>query len=371
MEDEAGQGQLGRVSREASVPEHPSEQIVEAEARGQDQHPSTVAGWLAIACGLAMPLLAAFFHFAHGPRITLLMFKNNLFPFLVIGATLLTIAAPFFAIVAIFRVNRTRVHLRETIQASIGISLFLLACLAYWHTGYLIEYALDFITEPESKWNSDRLFMTQSYIDNLTENRLYDLKSELFHLSKEDEGHRLPALADVPGRLMHGAKLEHVDWSYVSMNHPRMYEMRLNRALRGMKQADDWSWLYLGYEIRNDEQMQAFADIYKARVGTGAGFDEDVPSAAFPDGLMRRLNLRMPELEPGSKRLPLPSELGRADVPVLISRVEHNGYRGAHVLFLDGHVEFIEYPGRWPMTRKTVALLNELDGMGKAPGANQ
>ena len=34
---------------------------------------------------------------------------------------------------------------------------------------------------------------------------------------------------------------------------------------------------------------------------------------------------------------------------------------GANVLFFDGHVEFFEYPGPFPMTQKFITALEELD----------
>ena len=34
---------------------------------------------------------------------------------------------------------------------------------------------------------------------------------------------------------------------------------------------------------------------------------------------------------------------------------------GSNVLFWDGHVEFMEYPGPWPMTEKFIKALESLD----------
>ena len=47
-------------------------------------------------------------------------------------------------------------------------------------------------------------------------------------------------------------------------------------------------------------------------------------------------------------------------IPVIIERPGlQKG--GSNVLFLDGHVEFIAYPGKWPMTEKFIKALESLD----------
>ena len=47
-------------------------------------------------------------------------------------------------------------------------------------------------------------------------------------------------------------------------------------------------------------------------------------------------------------------------VPLLIERPQLHGH-GGHVLWADGRIEFIPYPGKFPMTEKFIAALEELD----------
>ena len=42
----------------------------------------------------------------------------------------------------------------------------------------------------------------------------------------------------------------------------------------------------------------------------------------------------------------------------------HVGVRGGNVLYMDGHVEWIDYPGKFPMTEEAIAVLLELAGRG-------
>ena len=135
---------------------------------------------------------------------------------------------------------------------------------------------------------------------------------------------------------------------------------------------DDWSYFYLGYEVKSEAEMEKFAEMYRTAYSAGKWLEGDlvVPlgSVEQKESVIPRMNVRLPVIGPDAKRPPLPGKRG-ANIPVCVERIENNRNAGGHVLFLDGHVEFMEYPGRWPMTEKTVALLNELDRLGPQAGA--
>lgn len=63
----------------------------------------------------------------------------------------------------------------------------------------------------------------------------------------------------------------------------------------------------------------------------------------------------------------VPSELFHPEtsysssVPVMWEWASHHKPAGGHVLYLDGHVEFVEYPGRFPMTEKFIRKLREIE----------
>ena len=50
-----------------------------------------------------------------------------------------------------------------------------------------------------------------------------------------------------------------------------------------------------------------------------------------------------------------------ATIPVIIERPENHRIPGGKVTYLDGHTEFVEYPGKFPMTRRFVEELLRLD----------
>ena len=55
-------------------------------------------------------------------------------------------------------------------------------------------------------------------------------------------------------------------------------------------------------------------------------------------------------------------------IPIVIERPWNHG-DGGHVLFLDGHVEFLPYPGRFPMTVDFIEGLQQLDKLEEFPFA--
>ena len=136
---------------------------------------------------------------------------------------------------------------------------------------------------------------------------------------------------------------------------------------------DRW-YMYLGYVLRRDREVLAFAKAYRERVAAGKSFDEDLKVApgegnCDTDTLYQlreeigRILTNTPTFDESLERSLM------AEIPVMIERIENNhDPKGGHVLYMDGHVEFIPYPGKWPMTETTIRTLEELANMdGKPP----
>ena len=139
------------------------------------------------------------------------------------------------------------------------------------------------------------------------------------------------------------------------------------------------SYTYLGYVVTNETELAAFVKAYKARIAAGRRFDEDlevVPGTGsgggdkilrIREGIERELvkDLANPAIIPTAQ----------ASIPIMWDRLsfqpdgkpEFNHIPGgANVLFMDGHVEFVKYPGRFPVTEKACRLLSELQAL-RAP----
>ena len=88
--------------------------------------------------------------------------------------------------------------------------------------------------------------------------------------------------------------------------------------------------------------------------------DLEVPSWTGLDGGERIfcLSENPPmELDPGAYARMM------SKIPLLIERLGNHDPPGGNVLYLDGHFEWHSYPYSWPMTEKTVSILESLDNL--------
>jgi hypothetical protein len=186
-----------------------------------------------------------------------------------------------------------------------------------------------------------------------------------------------PALFPEPGRLCYAREyIEEYLTDFSTMYCPE--DKETVEALREVTDRDilldDHSYFYLSHAVLNDREMAAFSDAYRKAVALGPkALNEDfvVPAGSGNNGGDRLLRLRgnMGPLlagagDPGTDKN---GQQVLSRVPVLIERLGNHKKPGGHVQYLDRHVEFVPYPGPFPMTKETVALLESLDAMGPPP----
>jgi hypothetical protein len=144
------------------------------------------------------------------------------------------------------------------------------------------------------------------------------------------------------------------------------------------------SYIYLGYAIHDEAEMQTFAAAYKKHMDEGLAFSADLivpPADGKGAKVVCRLRGEKRKTSTGDGEGKHPPEShfeGRPEVlqegeathytaeersriPVLIERLGHHKLMGGNVLFLNGHVEYMRYPGCWPMTEKTMAILRDME----------
>lgn len=224
---------------------------------------------------------------------------------------------------------------------------------------------------------------------------------------------RFPPLSRIPGRLLFHSKSVYPRYlndhsALVSPAHPDGPRLRARALASSQTIVDDHSYWYPGYFVLNRRSMQAFVDDYKAAIETGepiAEVDDIWPEYAesverrreqletidhhagrgeFSYAEARRLSalLNMPPSD-HERHLRLGMRIGmegflmnmfeepdgyeshfgeQPSIPLLIERPELHG-DGGHVLYLDGHVEFVPYPGKFPMTKEYIAALRVLDDL--------
>jgi len=123
---------------------------------------------------------------------------------------------------------------------------------------------------------------------------------------------------------------------------------------------NDWSFIYLGYFIENENQLIAFADAYRDTIQQHRVFDADlsVRKGEGTNGGDTLLRLRSLESLKSSNN---PLAERAHEIPVVIEWPENHRYPGGHVVYLDGHREYVDYPGKFPMTPAVIAELRALD----------
>ncbi len=145
----------------------------------------------------------------------------------------------------------------------------------------------------------------------------------------------------------------------------------------------DKDYFYLAYAVSDDSDVETFANAYRESVAEGIRMNDDIPpmlETFDPVSNVRYRRMLLYRMRIGIERgfilrfgfgmsNPGADLRSQARLPILIERIGNHSEPGGHVLYLDGHVEFIEYPGKWPMTEKTMRILNELDALGGTSSA--
>jgi len=190
---------------------------------------------------------------------------------------------------------------------------------------------------------------------------------------------RYPPLSSVPGQLM-------MDIGTVYPEYLNDLSMMQCHTLRDARLAlahdnplfgvvSDQSYFYLGYIIDRPETLRAFQVAYEKTIAEGGDFKSDlvVPSGQGTwggDTILRLTDYReallLTDEASNSER---ENQLAH-EIPIMIEPPGRHPARGGssknfgQVLYMDGHVNALPYPGEWPMTEEFMAVLQHLDQMG-------
>ncbi|MCC6698383.1 MAG: hypothetical protein IT365_22350 [Candidatus Hydrogenedentes bacterium] len=212
-------------------------------------------------------------------------------------------------------------------------------------------------------WNPTTAWATKAYtryndphLQALCESNLYQMGIALDTF--ESHHREYPRLSTVPGTLMFRAEglYPYHLFDLRRVNCPGSTNACLGPTL------DDHSYAYWGYVLLTDEDMETFANAYGAELSSGGDFSEDLPEPVsygdtikrFDSGYVRFL---ITDTNPPEDYIP------RYTVPMLIEWPDNHGdIRGGNVLYMDGHVEWLDYPSKFPMTEATMNVLTGLAG---------
>lgn len=117
------------------------------------------------------------------------------------------------------------------------------------------------------------------------------------------------------------------------------------------KTPDYW---YFGYCFVNESNGMAFLTAYYDHLVGKKPLDRTLP---VPRRALSGTNGTIHQLVEGIERFyitdignPAGSSHAKSFIPILAERPGHHGTPGGHVLYMDGHVEWLPYPGPFPMT---------------------
>ena len=131
----------------------------------------------------------------------------------------------------------------------------------------------------------------------------------------------------------------------------------------------DESYIYLGWMLSTDEEGLALLDAYGSRDLTKRDQDMEVgpvESIAGPTNTIYRIRDGIERFYITRLMDPAAAALAQSEIPLKWGRPGNHGGTGANVLFMDGHVEFVEFPSTFPMTAKFMQRLEEMSSRKEA-----
>ncbi len=187
-------------------------------------------------------------------------------------------------------------------------------------------------------------------------------------ISNESMGEMYPMLSAEPGRLMF---TEEDMYSYLQ-DHLEYLICPGPEPPDPAPFFDDQNYVYLGYVVTNESDMTAFADAYTAEMAGARDFSGDLPATVTygaGDALLRLrggIQYTIVNLSP-----PGAPFIGNHEIPVIVEWPDqHEGLSGGHVLYEDGHVEWHDYPGEFPMSESAIADLERIAGWTRTTAYN-
>lgn len=186
----------------------------------------------------------------------------------------------------------------------------------------------------------------------------------------KDHGGEFPPLDPEPGRLMFERKIMHEKYGVTGRTLTMEFDTgapfrwmdyeKEPALLDDTNLLNDHSWWYIGYVVRSEVEGTAFLRAYLEAVLQGTGFAENL-SIPGTDRKVPRLHVFNEPRDDGSP------DSDSANTPVFVERPGHyRGYSGGFVAYLDGHIEYQDYPGPFPMSTGFIGVLQAIDMVGTA-----
>lgn len=174
----------------------------------------------------------------------------------------------------------------------------------------------------------------------------------------ENEMHFCPPLSRRKGQLT--IDREHTTFNEFIGSDETRKELGTDRLM------DPKECVYLGYMLMDDAAVAEFAQAYAGRIEQG-NFETNLET---PSGtIIQRLREGVERFLITDINDPGQSAYHQSRIPILFEWPDRHEPKGGYVLYMDGHVEYLAYPGRFPMTEQTVNTLRNLAGLPSIPSS--
>ena len=204
-------------------------------------------------------------------------------------------------------------------------------------------------------------------VRDISLNNLKQFGIVLKMFANESKGEFFPPLDVRPGHLMMRSDQVFPEYIYdaspfVSPAHPQAKKYLEQAEQNPFAVIDDHSYWYLGYAVPDEKTGLAYVEAYKSLIKSGKVPDTDLKNTQVGD--IHRLREGVERYFVSDINNPAAAAQVQARIPVMIERPGlQKG--GSCVLFMDGHTEFIEYPGRFPMTERFIRALQSIEELKK------
>ena len=203
---------------------------------------------------------------------------------------------------------------------------------------------------------------------------LKELGAAIQRYSQDSKQGKLPGLDERPGHFMFKAQDIFPDYaSDVRLLHcPDVEDGSCGRsAVTDLALVNDESYWYFGYMISDEREAMAYLAAYNSALQKHLSFEEDLPipyrARSGTLGKLLRSAVGVERFIIGDIGNPASGVKERSRIPVMIERPGHHRRQGGHVLFMDGHVEWRDYPGPFPMTPMFIEGLMQIEKRLSAP----